>query len=108
MNVLDRQAVCGRLRAFLAGKQSAASLAGWAFDQFYAEAEGELVYEAGYRSILAQTLDDLMFGDDPHFQLTRPEVEQMVQQLETAMYHEDSEIDDDEVEDERDVDVGDE
>ncbi|MBA3945553.1 MAG: hypothetical protein H0X37_13420 [Herpetosiphonaceae bacterium] len=107
MNVLDRVAMLDQLRAFLVGQQSVVSLARWAFDQFYAEAEGKVSYEAGYRSILAQTLDDLMFGDDPHFQIARTEVEHMVQQLETAMYREDSDIDD-ELEDEPDVDVDDE
>ncbi len=103
MKILDRAGVLSQLRAFLVGQQLAASLANRAFDQFYAEAEGALVYEAGYHTILAQTLDDLMFGDDPPFQLAYSEVERMVQQIETAMYREDSEIDEDELEEERDV-----
>jgi hypothetical protein len=99
MNVLTRQDIIAQLRGTKKGALTAQQLADWAFDQFYAEEEGAVQFEPGYRKVIAVVLDDLMFADTETFNLTADDVERMVQQLEhtPAVLDEGTEWEDDDV-----------
>ena len=84
METLTRQQVIEQLRSVIDGTIEAHALSNWAFDQFYAEEEGTVEFEPGYRRAISAVLDDLMFGDQPGFYLTRPELNQMIQHLVNA------------------------
>ena len=106
MNTLSRQQLIDRLIPSARGANeespAAATLAGWAFDQFYAEEAGTLEFEPGYRGVIGAVLDDLMFSDQPNFHLAPTEIAQMIAHLEQA------EPADDEDDDEEDDDDSDE
>ncbi len=84
MEVLSRHDVIEQLRAATQGQLDAQRLAQWAFDQFYAEEQGTLEFEPGYRRAIGAVLDDLMFGDERSFQLTDVELQRLIRQLEQA------------------------
>lgn len=100
MKVLDRAMVIAALQSYAAGQQSAATLAAWAFDQFYAEEEGTLSYELGYRQVLAEVLDDMMFSDDADFALSPTDVERLLDTLATVPFDPDEPAEDADDEDE--------
>jgi hypothetical protein len=79
--VVTRAAVIERIEARLAGSLDDAALAAWAFDRFYAEELGEEQYEAGAETAIANTIDALMFDDDPGFRLNEEELRAMIAQL---------------------------
>ena len=81
METLTRQQVMEQLRSALDGTIDVHGLANWAFDQFYAEEEGAVEFEPGYRRAIGAVLDDLMFGDQPGAYLTSAELNQMIQHL---------------------------
>ncbi len=83
-NVLDRPQLIAQLSAAARGETSAQELAAWAFDQFYAEEAGEVEFEPGYRRVIAAVLDDLMFADQPGFQLAAADLQQLVSHLQQA------------------------
>lgn len=95
MTMLGRATIIALLQAVLAGTHDVAYLARWAFDQFYSEEEGRVAYEPGYRRVILRVLDDLMFGDDPQFQLDHAQVAGLVHTLETAQYHPNEDDDED-------------
>ncbi len=66
---LSRAALVAQIERYIQGSLSGPALAAWAFDQFYAEAEGRLTYEPGHQTIIDDVLDDLMWGDSPPFTL---------------------------------------
>lgn len=82
--VLTRAAVAERIEARLAGRLDDAALAAWAFDRFYAEEMGEEEYEPGAEAAIADTLDALMFDDDPGFRLEEEELRALIAQLGTV------------------------
>lgn len=102
MNVLTRQQVIDQLRALEHNRLDAQQLAAWAFDQFYGEESGALVYESGYRAALAGVLDDLMFADQPGFQVSVADAQHMIARLEAAeaVSEDEEEADDDDNDDE--------
>ena len=81
MQVLSRRDVIEQLQAATQGQLDALRLAQWAFDQFYAEEEGTVEFEPGYRRAIGAVLDDLMFGDQPGFYLSTAELNHMIQHL---------------------------
>ena len=80
-NILSRDAVIARIEARLASQMEDAALAAWAFDRFYAQELGQEQYEVGAESAIADSLDALMFGDDPGFRLTEEELRALVARL---------------------------
>lgn len=102
MQVLTRQQLIEQLQAAADGKAEPQQLSGWAFDHFYAEEEGIVEFEPGYRRVIAAVLDDLMFGDQPGFYLTATELHQMIQHVlhaEPAA----NDVDEDNLDDEEDT-----
>jgi hypothetical protein len=81
VRVVTRAAVIERIEARLAGSLDDAALAAWAFDRFYAEELGGEQYEAGAEAAIANTIDALMFDDDPSFRLNEEELRAMIAQL---------------------------
>ncbi|HEX6289355.1 MAG TPA: hypothetical protein VFZ66_09205 [Herpetosiphonaceae bacterium] len=98
MERLTRQQLIEQLRAAATGEIEIHTLSSWAFDQFYAEEEGTVEFEPGYRRAIGAVLDDLMFGDQPGFYLTTTELDQMIQHLSLAEPVADD-VDDDEEDD---------
>lgn len=84
MTLLTRQHLIEQLSAAEQGTVDASHLAHWAFDQFYAEEAGSIEFEPGYRRVIGETLDDLMFGDEPDFAVSTAEIRKMIQRLATA------------------------
>jgi hypothetical protein len=78
---LTRAALITRIEDRLAGRLDGAAIAAWAFDRFYAEELGQEQYEAGAESVIAETLDTLMFDDDPGFRLDEEELRALIAQL---------------------------
>ena len=99
MTILTRQMLIDKLRA---GADDSTPLASWAFDQFYAEEEGSISFEPGYRRVIGATLDDMMFSDQPGFALSADDLAQMIDRLEQATPVADESDDEDEDEDDRD------
>lgn len=79
--LVSRAAVRAQIEARLAGKLSDQQLARWAFDHFYAEELGEVEYEPEWAEQIADALDALMFGDDPHFRQTEEELRALLARL---------------------------
>ena len=96
MQTLTRQKLLEHLRAACATPKGIRQLPGWAFDQFYAEEEGNAQFEQDYRIIIGSVLDDLMFGDEAAFALTKDDVERLIRKLEDATPQNHHEFDDDE------------
>jgi len=80
-NVITRTAVARQIEARLAGRLDDATLAAWAFDRFYAEELGREAYESGAEEVIADTLDALMFDDDPSFRLDEAELRALLARL---------------------------
>lgn len=99
MTILTRQQLIDQLHATTAGTQDAQQLARWAFDQFYAEEEGAIEYEAGFRRVISAVLDDLMFGDAPGFSLTASDARRMIEELQHAEAVPDDQLDDEDDDD---------
>ncbi len=95
MQTLTRQILIEHLRAVHNEPALLRQLPGWAFDHFYAEEEGTLEFESGYRLIISSVLDDLMFGDEAAFALTTDDVERLIGKLEAATPTDDDLNDDD-------------
>ena len=102
MQILTRQQLIEQLQAAADGKIEAQQLSGWAFDHFYAEEEGKVEFEPGYRRVIATILDDLMFGDQPGFYLTETELQQMIQHVLRAEPTA-NDVDEDDLDDEEDT-----
>jgi hypothetical protein len=79
--VITRMALARQIEARLAGKLDDAALAAWAFDRFYAEELGMEVYESGAEEAIADTLDALIFDDDPSFRLDEAELRALLARL---------------------------
>ncbi|GAC1556126.1 MAG: hypothetical protein NVS2B7_31760 [Herpetosiphon sp.] len=84
MNELTRSTIEQWLRSYLNGEAKPPDLAAWALEEFYAEAEGRIRYEVGYKALIGSTLDDLMFGDQPFFPLTPEHAHQLLESLVSA------------------------
>ena len=82
--VLTREALRKQIESFVAGEIAVGALAAWAFDQFYREEEGVVVYEEGYEETIAAVLDDLMWGDNAPFTLDHPTARGLLQRIEQA------------------------
>jgi hypothetical protein len=79
--ILTRTQVAEQLISHLSGQISAAKLSSWAFDHFYQlELEAEQL-EPGHEELLEYVLDELMFGDDPHFQIDESGLRALVTRL---------------------------
>ncbi len=81
---LSRAALVAEIERYLQGSLSGRALAAWAFDQFYAEAEGRLAYEPGHQAIIDDVLDELMWGDSPPFSLEFEAARSLQQRLAEA------------------------
>jgi hypothetical protein len=79
--IVSRAAVIAKIEEHLAGKLSAAALANWAFDRFYALELGQEQFETEAEPVIANALDTLMFDDDPHFRLDLEELRALIAQL---------------------------
>lgn len=79
--LISRADVRAQIEARLAGTLDDRQLARWAFDHFYAEELGQVVYEAEWGDQIADALDALMFGDDPHFRQTEEELRALLARL---------------------------
>jgi hypothetical protein len=79
--ILTRPQVAQQIMSHLVGQISAAKLSSWAFDHFYQlELEAEQL-EPGHEELLEYVLDELMFGDDPHFQIDENGLRALVARL---------------------------
>ena len=88
--ILTREMVIQKIEELLQGELNAKQLAAWAFDQTYAEELDQLAYEAGAEDLLDEVLDELIFNDDPTFQLEAEELRQLQQLLREAPSEADS------------------
>jgi hypothetical protein len=79
--ILTRETVLQKIEDLLQGQLNAKELASWAFDQTYAYELDQLAYEAGAEDLLDEVLDELIFHDDPTFQLEAEELRQLQQLL---------------------------
>lgn len=105
MTQLTRQELISQLRAAhqaTALDQALRTLARWAFDQFYGEEEGRLDFEPGYRRVIGQSLDDLMFSDQATFALSATDLQRMIERLEQATPTADDDISEDDEDDDAD------
>lgn len=91
-SLLTRQQVIEQLEA---SGTRAESLAHWAFDQFYAEEQGTVEFEPGYRRAIGVVLDELMFADEPQFRLNRDHLRALADSLRAAQPGPDDEDDED-------------
>lgn len=81
--MLTKAELIGQIQARLAGRQSEAELAAWAFDRFYACELGNEMLDPLDSGQITAVLDDLMFAtDDPHFALNDESLRALVKQLE--------------------------
>ncbi|MFO7167658.1 MAG: hypothetical protein DIU80_006475 [Chloroflexota bacterium] len=78
---ITRADVAGWIDARLSGSLDDAGLARTAFDGFYAVEMGEAQLESGAEELLAEVLDDLMFGDDPSFRLSAEDLRALAARL---------------------------
>lgn len=78
---LTRSDVRAKIAARLAGTLSAAALASWAFNRFYAIELGSENYESNAEEAISAALDALMFSDDPGFGLEPPALHDLIEQL---------------------------
>jgi hypothetical protein len=81
--ILTRAAVIAQIEDRLAGRIDDSALATWAFDRFYAQELGQEDYEVGAEPAIAETLDALMFDDDPGFRLAQEELRALIARLAT-------------------------
>ena len=79
--VLTRDQLRERLDAFLEGTLSVHALAAWAFDQFYSQEEGTLVYEEGFEEVIGAVLDELMWADSAAFALDVEVARRLMRQI---------------------------
>jgi hypothetical protein len=79
--VVTRAELVRQIEACLAGTLDTGALAGWAFDRFYAEELGEALFEHGAEELVADTLDALMFGDDPSFRMEQQDLRGLIARL---------------------------
>jgi hypothetical protein len=82
--LVTRDLVRAQVEARLAKRLNDAQLAGWAFDRFYRIEVGEQRYEPGSEELLADTLDELMFSDEPGFALDEEGLRMLVARLQTV------------------------
>jgi hypothetical protein len=78
---VTRRLVAEQISARLAGRLSDTALANWAFERFYAVELGEVTLEPGAEQVIADVLDELMFGDDSDFRLGEAELEALRERL---------------------------
>jgi hypothetical protein len=78
---VTRRIVAEQISARLGGRLSDAALASWAFERFYAVELGEATLEPGAEQLIADVLDELMFGDDPDFRLGEAELGALLERL---------------------------
>jgi hypothetical protein len=79
--ILARNDIIVKLEECLAGQISAASLATWAFDLFYAIEQDEIAVDETDSDVIAEVLDDLMFADDPSFVLDEADLQRLIARL---------------------------
>lgn len=79
---LTRTQVAEQIMIRLAGKIGDSKLSGWAFDRFYRLELGEEQLEPGYEELIGYVLDELMFADDPQFQIGEADLRALVLRLE--------------------------
>ncbi|MFV9507015.1 MAG: hypothetical protein AB4911_20895 [Oscillochloridaceae bacterium umkhey_bin13] len=79
--ILQRNDLIIQLEDRLAGRISAERLAAWAFDLFYACEQGEHTVDAADAAVIAETLDALIFADDPSFALDEAALQQLLARL---------------------------
>ncbi|MEI8167229.1 MAG: hypothetical protein WCG26_12665 [Chloroflexales bacterium] len=79
--IFARSDVIVKLEECLDGRISAATLATWAFDRFYAVEQEALTVDAGDGDVIAEVLDALMFADDPSFALDETDLRRLIVRL---------------------------
>jgi hypothetical protein len=79
--ILIRNDIITQLERYQAGAQSAAALAAWAMDQFYAIDQGRLSVDLADAELIADLLDELMFADDERFALAATDVHRLIERL---------------------------
>lgn len=78
---LTRAHVADRITDRLTRTFSDAQLSKWAFDQFYKIELETLQLEEPYAELLAEIIDELMFADEPGFQLADADLQALVARL---------------------------
>lgn len=76
--IITRNDIITRIEDRLAGRMSAATLAAWAFDRFYAIEQGDEEPEAEAAEPVADVLDELMFADDESFALDDADLRRLI------------------------------
>lgn len=79
--MLTRNDVITWIEARLAGRIDDRELAGWAFERFYAEEQGEESFAEEDAELIGEVLDDLMFADEAAFALDRTALQAMIERL---------------------------
>jgi hypothetical protein len=79
--ILTRADVIAQIEARIAGTINQQQLAKWAFDRFYAYELDEEAFEEGAEDDINDVLDELMFDDDPNFELDVEELRDLISQL---------------------------
>lgn len=80
--MVQRNDVITKITERIAGKLSAAALANWAFDLFYAIDQGQEAVAPDDTDALADVLDELMFADEEPFALDDADLRRLIVRLE--------------------------
>ncbi len=79
--ILSRRDVIAKLEDRLAGRIDDRGLAAWAFDSYYAIEQGTLSVAPEDADPIAESLDDLIFADDPSFALGDADLLRLIARL---------------------------
>jgi hypothetical protein len=81
--ILARSEIIAQIEQRLAEKTSAAALAEWALDTFYALDQARLTVTEADATVIADVLDELMFADDARFALDESDLQRLLARLQS-------------------------
>jgi hypothetical protein len=82
--VVMRELVREKLAELRARTLNSTQLAAWAFEQFYKVESGSVRYEPGYEEMLADVIDELIFGDEAGFELGDQDLGALMERLQNT------------------------
>lgn len=81
--ILVRSEIIAQIEQRLAKQTSAAGLAEWALNRFYALDQAQLVVAEADAGVIADVLDELMFADDARFALDEADLRRLLARLQS-------------------------
>jgi hypothetical protein len=81
--ILERSEIIAQIEQRLAEQTSAAMLAEWALDKFYALDQAQLAVAEADSGVIADVLDELMFADDARFALDEADLRRLLARLQS-------------------------